>query len=450
MIIDLLKSWVKENESRINNLFLYSLRCPMKITEMYKNIDINGTGKSYRDLKKFLNSSYSDIDLTSIEIQIDTSESEGIIFFDYKFNESESYFYSLGRRQVKNFSKDDFFQYLNSGLEQALEKDNWIETFGNNYVTMLSKNELNLLYPDEKKIWDKKVKLNFKKEYQKFKSQPIEWNEGISVLLDLLLDDELKNLQSYNPLAEVTYERFDNVKLKSFICEAAYVETRITGKRREDIPDVCVYIYAITYIPENDSLDTLTRQNINDWLTNNIKLIDINWIMDFLKSFPFNSIFYNYCLITTEVLGVNKKQFNNEIFHKFSVKSGLEIKDKKTIPTNKLQKIDFIDVLCNRSEDKLVFESNSEYFEDLPREFVLKCNLLVCALLSELSEEKVKYDFDLIKHETYLLDLCEDFTQYKSLIKSIKGNFDIINEVPEIYLITMKDVYYYIHSHLKE
>ena len=335
-------------------------------------------------------------------------------------------------------------------MEQALEKDNWIETFGNNYVAMLSKNELNLLYPDEKNIWDKKVKLKFKKEYQKFKSQPIEWNEGISVLLDLLLDDELKNLQSYNPLAEVTYERFENLKLKSFICETTGNDKRITGKRREGIPDVCVYIYAITNIPENDSLDTLTRQNINDWLTNNIKLINVNWIMDFLKSFPFNSIFYNYCLITTEVLGVNKKQFNNEIFHKFSVKSGLAIKDKKTMPTNKLQKMDFIDVLYNRKEDKLVFESNSEYFEDLPREFVLKCNLLVCALLSELSEEKIKYDFDLIKHETYLLDLCEDFTQYKSLIKSIKGNFDIINEVPEIHLITMKDVYYYIHSHLKE
>ena len=80
MVINFLKSWIKENESKINNLFLYSLKNPMKITEMYKNIDANGTGQSYRDLKKFLSSSYSDIDLTSIEVQIDTSESEGIIF----------------------------------------------------------------------------------------------------------------------------------------------------------------------------------------------------------------------------------------------------------------------------------------------------------------------------------------------------------------------------------
>ena len=84
MVINLLKSWIKENESKINNLFLYSLKNPMKITEMYKKIDVNGTGQSYRDLKIFLNSSYLDIDLTSIEVQIDTSESEGIIFFEYK------------------------------------------------------------------------------------------------------------------------------------------------------------------------------------------------------------------------------------------------------------------------------------------------------------------------------------------------------------------------------
>ena len=145
MVINFLKSWIKENENKINNLFLYSLKNPMKITEMYKNIDENGTGQTYRDLKKFLSSSYSDIDLTSIEVQIDTSENEGIIFFEYKYNENESYFYSLGKKQVNNFSKEEFFKYLDTGLKQALEKDNWIETFGHRYVTMLSKNELNLL-----------------------------------------------------------------------------------------------------------------------------------------------------------------------------------------------------------------------------------------------------------------------------------------------------------------
>ena len=217
MVINFLKSWIKENENKINNLFLYSFNNPMKITEMYKNIDANGTGQSYRDLKKFLSSSYSDIDLTSIEVQIDTSESGGIIFFEYKYNKNESYFYSLGKKQVNNFSKEEFFKYLDTGLDQALEKDNWIETFGNRYVTMLSKNELGLLYSDEKVIWEKTVKTNFEKEYKKFQSQPTEWNGGISKLLDLFLKDHLKCLESYEPLTDITSARFEKIKLKSFI-----------------------------------------------------------------------------------------------------------------------------------------------------------------------------------------------------------------------------------------
>ena len=94
MIINLLKSWIKENENKINNLFLYSFTCPMKITESYKNIDENGKGQTFRDLKKFLNTNFTDEDLNSIEVQIDTSETEGIVLFEYKFNDNESYFYS--------------------------------------------------------------------------------------------------------------------------------------------------------------------------------------------------------------------------------------------------------------------------------------------------------------------------------------------------------------------
>ena len=120
---------------------------------------------------------------------------------------------------------------------------------------------------------------------------------------------------------------------------------------------------------------------------------------------------------------------------------------------NKLQKKDFISTYYDESiEEKLTFSSNSEndYFPDLPKDYVVKCNLLVCALISELSQNKIKYDFKLIKPETYLLDLCENFTQYLSLIKSIKANFDIINEVPEMHLLSMKDIYYYVYSHLED
>ena len=448
MVVNFLKSWIKENENKINNLFLYSLKNPMKITEMYKNIDANGTGQSYRNLKKFLSSSYSDIDLTSIEVQIDTSESEGIIFFEYKFNENESYFYSLGKKQVNNFSKEEFFKYLDTGLKQALEKDNWIETFGHRYVTMLSKNELNLLQEHETNLWQKTVTTNFRKEYEKFQSQPTEWNGGISKLLDLLLNDQLRSLESYEPLTDITDNRFEKIKLKSFICEALEIEQRIPQEKRTSVPDICVYIYAIINVPENDSLDTITTMQINDWITNNISLIDINSIFEFLTSFPFNFVNNNFCIITTEIIGMNEEDFDKYENEKNLTKKNIQIIDDKVFSIDKLEKKNFVEVLKKKNTTKIKFPKNDDYFEDLPIDFILKCNRLVCALLSHLSKNNLNYDFELIKPEFYLIDLCSDFIQYKSLVKSIKVNFDILNEVPEENLLSMKDVYYYIYNHL--
>ena len=448
MVVNFLKSWIKENENKINNLFLYSLKNPMKITEMYKNIDENGTGQTYRDLKKFLSSSYSDIDLTSIEVQIDTSENEGIIFFEYKYNENESYFYSLGKKQVNNFSKEEFFKYLDTGLKQALEKDNWIETFGHRYVTMLSKNELNLLQEHETNLWQKTVTTNFRKEYEKFQSQPTEWNGGISKLLDLLLNDQLRSLESYEPLTDITDNRFEKIKLKSFICEALEIEQRIPQEKRTSVPDICVYIYAIINVPENDSLDTITTMQINEWITNNLELIDINSIFEFLTSFPFNFVNNNFCIITTEIIGMNEEDFDKYENEKNLTKKNIQIIDDKVFSIDKLEKKNFVEVLKKKNTTKIKFPKNDDYFEDLPIDFILKCNRLVCALLSHLSKNNLNYDFELIKPEFYLIDLCSDFIQYKSLVKSIKVNFDILNEVPEENFVSMKDVYYYVYNHL--
>jgi len=448
MVVNFLKSWIKENENKINNLFLYSLKNPMKITEMYKNIDENGTGQTYRNLKKFLSSSYSDIDLTSIEVQIDTSENEGIIFFEYKYNENESYFYSLGKKQVNNFSKEEFFKYLDTGLKQALEKDNWIETFGHRYVTMLSKNELNLLQEHETNLWQKTVTTNFRKEYEKFQSQPTEWNGGISKLLDLLLNDQLRSLESYEPLTDITDNRFEKIKLKSFICEALEIEQRIPQEKRTSVPDICVYIYAIINVPENDSLDTITTMQINEWITNNLELIDINSIFEFLTSFPFNFVNNNFCIITTEIIGMNEEDFDKYENEKNLTKKNIQIIDDKVFSIDKLEKKNFVEVLKKKNTTKIKFPKNDDYFEDLPIDFILKCNRLVCALLSHLSKNNLNYDFELIKPEFYLIDLCSDFIQYKSLVKSVKVNFDILNEVPEENFVSMKDVYYYVYNHL--
>ena len=101
MIIEYFKSWLRENEKKINNLFLYCFECPMKITEMYKNVDQNGTGQSYKNLKKFLSSSFLDEDLTSIEVQLFYSVSDGIILFSYEYLDSKSYFYSLKKIKLQ-------------------------------------------------------------------------------------------------------------------------------------------------------------------------------------------------------------------------------------------------------------------------------------------------------------------------------------------------------------
>ena len=404
--------------------------------------------KPIEDLKKFLSSSYSDIDLTSIEVQIDTSENEGIIFFEYKYNENESYFYSLGKKQVNNFSKEEFFKYLDTGLKQALEKDNWIETFGHRYVTMLSKNELNLLQEHETNLWQKTVTTNFRKEYEKFQSQPTEWNGGISKLLDLLLNDQLRSLESYEPLTDITDNRFEKIKLKSFICEALEIEQRIPQEKRTSVPDICVYIYAIINVPENDSLDTITTMQINEWITNNLELIDINSIFEFLTSFPFNFVNNNFCIITTEIIGMNEEDFDKYENEKNLTKKNIQIIDDKVFSIDKLEKKNFVEVLKKKNTTKIKFPKNDDYFEDLPIDFILKCNRLVCALLSHLSKNNLNYDFELIKPEFYLIDLCSDFIQYKSLVKSVKVNFDILNEVPEENFVSMKDVYYYVYNHL--
>jgi len=55
MIIKYIKFGVEINEDKINDLFFHSFECPMKITEMYKNIDDNGTDQSYKNLKNFVN-----------------------------------------------------------------------------------------------------------------------------------------------------------------------------------------------------------------------------------------------------------------------------------------------------------------------------------------------------------------------------------------------------------
>ena len=130
------------------------------------------------------------------------------------------------------------------------------------------------------------------------------------------------------------------------------------------------------------------------------------------------------------------------------IKGNIKIKDEKIFPIDKLEKKNFVEVLKKKTATKIKFHKKDNYFDDLPIDFIIKCNKLVCALLSYLSKNNLNYDFELIKPEFYLIDLCSDFIQYKSLVKSVKVNFGILNEVPEENFLSMKDVYYNIYNHL--
>ena len=68
----------------------------------------------------------------------------------------------------------------------------------------------------------------------------------------------------------------------------------------------------------------------------------------------------------------------------------------------------------------------------------------------ELSKKAIYYDYKLLESSTLLFHLCDDYSQYQSLVKSIKLNLDIINEVPEETLISMRDVYYYYYRYIEE
>ena len=145
---------------------------------------------------------------------------------------------------------------------------------------------------------------------------------------------------------------------------------------------------------------------------------------------------------------MNKEDFDKHENEKKLTNENIKIKDDKEFSIDGLEKKNFVEVLKKKTATKIKFHKKDNYFDDLPTDFVIKCNKLVCALLSYLSKNNLNYDFELIKPEFYLIDLCSDFIQYKSLVKSVKVNFDILNEVPEENFLSMKDVYYYIYNHL--
>ena len=177
-------------------------------------------------------------------------------------------------------------------------------------------------------------------------------------------------------------------------------------------------------------------------------------MMDVIRGISFNHIYFNFCLLTTDTLGydyflLDTQEAINETKKSDLIKS-ITIKGQSSYIESKLDKETFVkefkENLPPSIEDPLATEKSTKI--DLPSDFIQKCNLLVSVLLNKISKNKINLDVKLMNPELILFNLCEDRTIFISLIQSIKANFDVITEVPQTHLITMADVYAFIHDYI--
>ena len=177
-------------------------------------------------------------------------------------------------------------------------------------------------------------------------------------------------------------------------------------------------------------------------------------MMDVIRNISFNNIYFNFCLLTTDTLGYDYFLFStyktiNETKNNDLIRS-LTMKDQSSNIETSLDKKYFIKEFKKSLPSTIEYPLATEKLTkiDLPSAFSQKCNLLVSILLNKISKNKVNIDIKLMKPELILFNLCEDRTTFVSLIQSIKANFDIITEVPQTHLITMADVYAFIHDYI--
>ena len=92
--------------------------------------------------------------------------------------------------------------------------------------------------------------------------------------------------------------------------------------------------------------DTFTGVNINQWLVDNIKYLNINNMMDVIRNISFNNIYFNFCLLTTDTLGYDYFLFStyktiNETKNNDLIRS-LTMKDQSSNIETRLDKKYFI------------------------------------------------------------------------------------------------------------
>ena len=453
----ILNKWLSKNKNKILNFSEFLIVCPLEIDMRIINLNLKDTDldfiyKKFKDLNDYLSYKVPG-EVETISLTLWTEEGSGNILFECDFK-SKKIIYPT-KLIFSEIGEKELFKILDDQFNKCFEKDNWEASFGNRFVTFLSREKYDLINEQDKQSWENAKNKNLKDYYENFEKQPSYWNEVIAPYLNYILDQEFIKNNGPENIKKITDDRFNNIKFKSFICNATDNESRIDPKRKiEGMPDICVYIYHLVSVPENDSLDTFAGVNINQWLVDNIKYLNINNMMDVIRNISFNNIYFNFCLLTTDTIGYDYFLFStydtiNETKNNDLIKS-LTKKDKSSYTETKLNKEYFIrefkEKLPLTIEDPLIIKKSKKI--DLPSNFTQKCNLLVSILLNYISKNKINLDINLMKPELILFNLCENRITFVSLIKSIKANFDVLSEVPETHLITMADVYAYIHDQI--
>ena len=454
---EILNKWLSKNKNKILNFSEFLIVCPLEINMRIINLNLKDTDldfiyKKFKDLNDYLSYKVPG-EVETISLTLWTEEGSGNILFECDFK-SKKIIYPT-KLIFSEIDEKELFKILDDQFNKCFDKNNWEASFGNRFVTFLSREKYDLINEQDKQSWENAKNKNLKDYYENFEKQPSYWNEVIAPYLNYILDQEFIKNNGPENIKKITDGRFNNIKFKSFICNATDNESRIDPKRKiEGMPDICVYIYHLVSVPENDSLDTFAGVNINQWLVDNIKYLNINNMIDVIRNISFNNIYFNFCLLTTDTLGYDYFLFStyktiNETKNNDLIRS-LTIKDQNSYIETRLDKKSFIkefkESLPSTIEDPLETEKFTKI--DLPSDFTQKCNLLVSILLNKISKNKINIDINLMKPELILFNLCEKRRTFISLIQSIKANFDVLTEVPETHLITMADVYAFIHDQI--
>ena len=452
-----LNNWLSKNKNKILNFSEFLIVCPLEIDMRIINLNLKDTDldfmyKKFKDLNDYLSYEVPG-EVETITLTLWTEEDSGNILFECDLKNKKIIYPT--KLIFSEIDEKELFKILDDQFNKCFEKDNWEASFGNRFVTFLSREKYDLINEQDKQSWENAKNKNLKVYYENFEKQPSYWNEVIAPYLNYILDEEFIKNNGPENIKKITDDRFNNIKFKSFICNATDNESRIDPKRKiEGMPDICVYIYHLVSVPENDSLDTFTGVNINQWLVDNIKYLNINNMMDVIRNISFNNIYFNFCLLTTDTLGYDYFLFStyktiNETKNNDLIRS-LTMKDQSSNIETRLDKKSFIrefkESLPSTIENSLATDKSQKL--DLPSDFTQKCNLLVSILLNKISKNKINLDINLMKPELILFNLCENKITFISLIQSIKANFDVLTEIPEIHLITMADVHAFIYNQL--